>query len=173
MVSGAVVVNVPPHWLTPPLLVMDRPGGSVSVKPTPVKVTSLPDGLVRLMERVELVLGATVAGANVWEIVGGATMSIVTEYGPPVPPSFDVAAAMVLVLGPGVVPIMFKENWQLCVPLKFRLDTVIVLLVNVPVNITPGEHWLEPTPVKTSPAGKVLVKPIPRQAIGEIRIVYL
>ena len=58
---------------------MDNPGGSVSVKAIPDKVTSLPEGLLRLMVRVELVLGATEAGANDWEIVGGATMSIVTE----------------------------------------------------------------------------------------------
>ena len=64
MVSGAVVVNVPPHWLTPPLLVIEIPGGSVSVKPTPDKATSLPAGLLRLIVSVELVFGATEAGAN-------------------------------------------------------------------------------------------------------------
>lgn len=162
MLFGLVVVNVPPHWLTPPLLVMDNPGGSVSVKAIPDKVTSLPEGLVRLIVRVELVLGATEAGANDWEIVGGATTSIVTEYGPPVPPSFDVAVGMVLVFVPGVVPIMFKKNWQFCPPLKFRLDMLIVLLSNVPVNVNPGGHWPPgPDPVATRPAGKVSVKLMP------------
>lgn len=167
MVSGAVVVNVPPHWLMPPLLVIEIPGGSVSVKATLDTVTSLSEGLPRVIVRVELVLGATDAGANDWEIAGGATMSIVTEYGPPVPPSFDVAVEMVFVFGPGVVPTMLRVNWQLCPPLKFRLDTLSALLFNVPVNVTPREHWPGPVPVSTSPAGKLSVKPMPdRSAVG-------
>jgi hypothetical protein len=169
MLSGLVVVKVPPHWLTPPLLVIESPEGSVSVKAIPDKATSLPEGLVRLIVSVELVFGATVAGANDWEIEGGAIMSIVNEYGPPVPPSFDVAAAMVSVFEPGVVPTMFRENWQLCAPLKVRLDTLIVLAPNVIVGVTtPKEHWLLPTPLKTSPAGKVSVKPMPDRPLVKL-----
>jgi len=84
--------------------VIESPEGSVSVKATPDKVTSLPEGLVSVIVSVELVFGATEAGANACEIAGGATISIVTEYGPPVPPSFDVAARMVLVFCAGRGP---------------------------------------------------------------------
>lgn len=77
---------------------------------------------------------------------------------------------MVLVFGPGVVPTMFRVNWQFCPPLKFRLETLIVLPLNVPVNVTPVEHWPGPVPVRTSPAGKVSVKPIPDRSTVRLEL---
>lgn len=69
IVRGAVVVNVPPHWVDEPEVTV-RPLGRVSVKLTPVNATPV-FGFVTVKVNVEVALMATGFGENALVRVAG------------------------------------------------------------------------------------------------------
>jgi len=72
MVTGAVVVTVPPQPLAVPVATV-KPVGRISVNATPVAATVLPEPLVIVKLNWVVAFTAMVAGVNNLAIVGGAT----------------------------------------------------------------------------------------------------
>jgi hypothetical protein len=91
-----VAVMVPlPHE---PVTVVDAsftPPGKLSVKATPLRALAV-FGLVTVKLKVLLLFSGTLFGLNDFEIVGGATTIKVSEAVPPVPPSVELTALVVL-----------------------------------------------------------------------------
>src|SRR2546430_2305303 len=106
---GAVVVSVPPQTVALALATVS-PVGRGSVKPTPVRATVLPAGLVIVNVSEVVALSAIVLGLKAFAIDGGATTVRVAEAVPPVPPSVEVTPPEVLFLLPAVVPVTSTEK---------------------------------------------------------------
>ena len=100
--APATAVTVPPHVSARPFgVATTRPAGSVSVKPTPVSAVAA-FGLVSVNVSVVVPFTTMLAAPNALAIVGGATATTVrlAEAVPPVPPSVEVTALVVLFLAP-------------------------------------------------------------------------
>ena len=102
----ATAVTVPPHVFASPFgVATTRPAGSVSVKPTPL--SAVPGlGLVSVNVSVVVPFTTMLAAPNALAIVGGATATARRPRGsptavPPVPPSVEVTALVVLFLSAG------------------------------------------------------------------------
>src|SRR5437667_391596 len=82
-----------------------RPAGKVSVMPMPVSTSGLPAGLVKVSVRVLATFRATLLGVKVCVTSGGAvgTTVRVAVAVPPLPPSVEVTAPVVLTLAPAVI----------------------------------------------------------------------
>ncbi len=107
----ATAVAVPPQVLVRPLGVATTiPAGKVSVNATPACATVLAAGLVMVKVSVVVPFKAIAAAPNALAMEGGATTAIEAEAVPPVPPSVEVTAPVVLFLAPAVVPVTFTEK---------------------------------------------------------------
>jgi hypothetical protein len=159
----AVAVAVPPQVLVNPLGVATTiPAGNVSVNATPVSATALAAGFVIVKVSEVIPFRTTVVGLNALAIDGGATTLMDAEAVPPVPPSVEVTAPVVLFFVPAVASVTFTENVHelLCArvaPVRLIAPVPCVAAI-VPAPQVPA--W--PLGVEmTNPAGSVSVKLIP------------
>ena len=89
------------------------PVGSVSVKATPVSATAFAAGFVIVNVSDVVAFKAMLLGLNTLAIDGGATTLMEAEAVPPVPPSVEVTAPVVLFCVPAAIPVTLMENVQL------------------------------------------------------------
>lgn len=161
MVFPPLVVSVPLQTVLVPLAIVS-PAGSTSVKATPVRATELTAGLVMVKPSDVVVFTAIELGLNALAIEGGATTTMLAEAAPPVPPSFDVTALVVLFLVPALVPVTFTLKVQEALAARLAPDRLITLVFCVAVIVPPPHEPVRPLGVEmTNPTGKVSVKPTP------------
>jgi len=161
---GAAVMDPPPHDPVRPFgVATTRPAGNISVNPTPVSPTVSALAMVKL--RLVVPLTGIRAAPNDFVIEGGTTTATLAVAVPPVPPSVEVIAAVVLFCTPITVPVTFTENVQEAFIARFapaRLTFVSpALAVIVPAPHVP----VSPLGVaSTKPEGSASVTPIPLNA---------
>jgi hypothetical protein len=109
---GDVVVSVPPQTVADAFATVS-PVGSVSVKATPVSATAFAAGFVIVKVNEVVAFKAMLLGLKPLAIDGGATTLIEAEAVPPVPPSVEVTAPVVLFCVPAAIPVTLTENVQL------------------------------------------------------------
>jgi hypothetical protein len=95
MPVGAVTVSVPPQTAATELATV-RPSGIVSVKAMLLSAAVLAEGFVIVKVREVVAFSAIPAGLKTFTIEGGPRTLRVAEAVPPVPPSVEVTAAVVL-----------------------------------------------------------------------------
>ena len=161
----ATAVTVPPHVLASPFgVATTRPAGSVSVKPTPVSAVPA-FGLVSVNVSVVVPFTGMLSVPNALAIVGGATTVRLAEAVPPVPPSVEVTALVVLFLAPAVVPVTLTvsvhEPPAGRPPLASPTLPAPATAVTVPPHVLANPFGV----ATTSPAGSVSVKPTPPSVI--------
>ena len=163
LVDPATAVAVPPQALVRPLGVdTTSPAGSVSVNATPVSATVFAAGLVTLKVSVVVPLSGIVVGLNALAIEGGATTLRLAEAVPPVPPSVEVTAPVVLFFCPADVPVTFTENVHELLAARLAPARLITFVPCVAVIVPPPQTPISPLGVEiTSPAGKLSEKPTP------------
>jgi hypothetical protein len=124
---GEVVVSVPPQTVADAFATVS-PAGSVSVKATPVSATAFAAGFVIVNVSEVVAFKAMLLGLKALAIDGGATTLIEAEAVPPVPPSVEVTALVVLFCVPAAIPVTLMENVQLAFAAKvapLRLITFV------------------------------------------------
>ena len=110
--APAVVEKVPPHVLLAfGVLATCRPDpvGNVSLTASPVSATVLAAGFVIVRVSAEVPFTAMLVGENDLLMLGGDMTVILAEAVPPVPPSVELIAVVVLFFTPAVVPVTFTE----------------------------------------------------------------
>jgi hypothetical protein len=124
---GEVVVSVPPQTVADAFATVS-PAGNVSVKATPVSATAFAAGFVIVNVSEVVAFKAMLLGLKALAIDGGATTLIEAEAVPPVPPSVEVTALVVLFCVPAAIPVTLMENVQLAFAAKvapLRLITFV------------------------------------------------
>jgi len=169
LLAPAVAVMVPPpHVPVRPFGVATaRPAGNVSVNPTPPSARALAAGFVMVKLKLVVPLNGIAAAPNDLLIEGGNSTVILAEAVPPVPPSTDATAPVVLFCIPEAVPLTFTLNVH--DPLTFTAAPVrLTLLPPAVAAIVPPPHApVRPFGVATAiPAGNVSVKPTPVSAMA-------
>jgi len=86
------------------------PTGKVSVKATPESALVLAAGLLMVKVSEVVPLTAMVGAPKDFVMLGGATTEIVADAVPPVPPSVEVVAPVVLVCMPAAIPVTLMEK---------------------------------------------------------------
>ena len=159
----AVAVAVPPHVFVSPLGVDTTiPAGKVSVNATPVSATVLAVGLVMVMVSEDVALSAILVGLNALAIEGGATTAMLAEAVPPVPPSVELTAPVVLFCVPPAVPVTFSEKVHDVLAANDAPERLTTFVPCVAVIVPPPQLPVKPLGVDTTrPAGKVSLNPIP------------
>ena len=92
---GFVVVSVPPQTVAVAFATV-KPVGSASVNATPVRATVFAAGVVIVNVRDVVAFRAMLDGLKTLAMDGGATTLMEAEAVPPVPPSVEVTAPVVL-----------------------------------------------------------------------------
>jgi hypothetical protein len=112
LVVPASAVAVPPQVLLKPLgVATTRLAGKLSVNPTPVSATVFAAGLVIVILRALVPLGAMPVGLKVFVVVGGATTARLAFDVFPVPASVEVMVTL-LSFEPAVVPVTLTDTTQ-------------------------------------------------------------
>src|SRR5262249_45538374 len=113
-------------------------------------------------------------GVNALAVDGGATTAMLAEAVPPVPPSVDVTAPVVLFCCPAAVPVTFTLNVQEAVTARLAPDRLITLVFCVAVIVPPPQVPVRPFGVEIiKPAGKVSLKATPVSVVvvfGLVRV---
>ena len=163
---GAVVVSVPPQTVAVAFATVS-PVGSVSVNATPVSACAFPAGFVMVNVNDVVAFSAIDEGLNAFTIDGGASTFTLAEAVPPVPPSVEVTALVVLFCVPAAMPVTFTENVQLLLAAIVPPLRLIVFVPAVAV-IVPAPHVpVCPFGVEiTRPAGSVSLKATPVSAVA-------
>ena len=160
-------VSVPPSLVThvpPPAADNDIPLGKVSVTPTPVSATVLPDGFVMVIVIVEVPFTGMPAAEEpkALAIVGGETTVNVALAAVPVPSLVVVTVLVVLFFAPLVVAVTSTLTSQL---LFCAMVPPLRLIGEAPeVNVPPQVLLALGVPAMAMPAGKVSVKATPFMA---------
>ena len=95
------------------------------------------------------------------------TTTMLAEAVPPVPPSTDVTAPVVLIFVPAFVPVTFTLNVHEALPARVALVRLTLPEPAVAVITPPPQLPVSPFGVAiTRPAGSVSVKPIPVRALA-------
>jgi hypothetical protein len=159
---AAAVIVPPPQPPARPLGVETiSPDGNVSVMPIPLSVI-VPFGFVTVKLRPVVPFSAIAVAPNVLVIVGGATTVRLADPVPPLPPSVDVTAPVVLFCTPAAVPVTFALNVH--DPPAVSVAPVRLTLPDpaAAVMVPPTQAAVTPLGVATrSPAGSESVNPIP------------
>jgi hypothetical protein len=135
---AAAVIVPPPHEPLMPLGVATTiPLGNASVNATPLSATVLTWATVKLRLVVPFI--GIRAAPNVLVIEGGASTMTLAAAVPPVPPSTDVTAPVVLFCTPAAAPVTFTLNVH--DPLAASAAPVrLTLLPPVVAAIVPAPH---------------------------------
>jgi len=166
MPVGAVVVSVPPQTVAEEFATV-RPVGSVSVNATPVSATVLAAGLVIVNVSDVVAFSAIDVGLKTLAIDGGAITVMLAEAVPPVPPSVEVTALVVLFCKPAAVPVTFTENVQELFAAMVPPVRLIILVPAVAVIVPLPQEPISPLGVETTrPAGSVSVNATPVSAVA-------
>lgn len=97
IVFPPLVVSVPPlQALAEPSATLS-PVGNVSVKPSPSRSLLFVSGLLSVRVSVDVPLAEMLAGLKTIEMVGAQPTVMLAVADPPVPPSFELMAPVVLV----------------------------------------------------------------------------
>ena len=159
---AAAVMVPPPQPPARPLGVETiSPAGIVSVMPIPLSVI-VPFGFVTVKLRPVVPFSGIAAAPNVLVIVGGATTVRVADPVPPVPPSVDITAPVVLFCNPAAVPVTLRLNVH--DPLAASVAPVRLTLPDpaAAVMVPPPQAPVTPLGVATRrPAGSESVNPTP------------
>lgn len=159
IVTGAVAVKVPPHTGLVALTTVS-PVGSVSVNPTPVKVTALVPGFVMVKVSVEVAPAAIEVGLNAFAMDGCAITVIDAFAFTPAPPLVEVMGT-VLFFTPAVEPVTLTETVQLAP----GASVAVAKLTTDPPGVAEGVPlqvlFRLGVAATTKPAGKVSVKVTP------------
>src|SRR5580704_16698611 len=101
LVDPATAVAAPPQVFESPFgVATTNPVGNVSVNATPASATEFAAGLVTVKVRDVVPFNTIVAAPKALAIDGGATTARFADAVPPVPPSADVTAPVVLLSAP-------------------------------------------------------------------------
>lgn len=158
IVFPPLVVSVPPQAAAVPFETV-RPAGSTSVKATPVNATVLAGGLAIANPSDVVPFTLMSEGLKDFAIIGGATTNKVALPLPPLPPSFELTAEVVLFFTPAVVPITFNDIVHAELAAIIPPDKLIVPAAAAAV---PPHELVKPLGEETTrPAGKVSVNPTP------------
>jgi hypothetical protein len=112
--------------------------------------------------RVVVPFRAIVGAPNVLVIAGGAITARLADAVPPVPPSIDVTAPVVLFCAPAAVPVTFTPNEHdapaaSVAPVKLTLPDPTAAAI-----VPPAHAPVTPLGAATcSPAGRVSLNPMP------------
>jgi hypothetical protein len=113
-------------------------------------------GLVIVKLKLVVPFSGIVAAPNTLLIVGGVTTVTLAEAVPPVPPSVELIAVVVLFWTPAVVPLTFTENVHVPFAASVAADRLIELPPAVAVIVPPPHVPVCPFGVDTTrPAGNV------------------
>ena len=139
VVLFAAAVNVPPPQLPTAfgVLATCTPEGNASVKPTPVSVVDA-FGLVMVKDSVTFPFKGVLPGVKLLLMLGGATTVTVADAVPPVPPSVEVTAPVVLFFTPAVVPVMLTEMVQVAPPARVPPEKLKVVAPGLGANVPQG-----------------------------------
>lgn len=161
----AVMVPAMHDPVRPEGLAITIPGGKLSENPTPVSVSVFEAGLASVKVRLVVPFIAILDDPNDLVMVGGASTLMPADAVPPVPPSFDVTAPVVLFCAPAAVPVTLTlkvhEELAASVPPARAMLAPLALAVIVPepqVPVTPG------VADTVSPAGNVSLTATPLKA---------
>jgi hypothetical protein len=162
---GAVVVSVPPQTVAEALATVS-PVGSVSVNATPVSATAFAAGFVMVNVSDVVAFSAMFAGLNTLAIEGSATTLIEAEAVPPVPPSVEVTAPVVLFCVPAAMPVTLTEKVQEVLAARLAPDRLMIPVPAVALIVPPPQEPVRPFGVEiTRPAGRVSLKPMPVRVV--------
>jgi hypothetical protein len=129
------------------------PVGRLSVNATPPRLCAA-FGLVIVKLKLVVPFSGIVAAPNTLLIVGGVTTVTLAEAVPPVPPSVELIAVVVLFFTPTVVPVTFTEKVHVPFTASVAPDRVIELPPAVAVIVPPPHVPVCPFGVDTTrPAG--------------------
>ena len=136
------------------------------MNPTPVSETVLPAGLVIVKVSDVVAFKAIELDPNDLDITGAASTETEAEAVRPVPPSFEVTAAVVLFWVPAVVPVTFTEKVQGVLAARVAPDKLTTPPPAVAVMVPPPQ--LPDSPLLgeeiASPEGSVSLKATPESA---------
>jgi hypothetical protein len=172
IVSGAVVVNVPPpHTLEVPLGTVN-PEGNVSVNATPVNAVVV-FGLVTVNVNTLVPLSGIVAASNPFDIDGGPTTVNVAVFDvAPAPLSVELITPVVLLHTPVVEPVTVTLNEQL--PLAASVPPLkLIRFGDVVETMPPPQAAVGPEVATVIPAGNVSVNAMPVKPCVELGFVML
>jgi hypothetical protein len=159
----ATAVAVPPHVLLSPLgVATTSPAGKASENDTPASATVLAAGLVIVTVSVVVALRGTAVGLNAFAIDGGATTARLADAVPPVPPSVEVTAPVVLFCCPATAPVTFTERVHEPLAASVAPVRLITFVPCVAVIVPPPQVPVCPLGVEMiKPAGSVSLNPTP------------
>jgi len=161
----AVAVDVPPQVFVRPFGVdTTSPAGSASVNATPASATEFAAGLVTVNVSAETPFNKIVVGLNALAIAGGATTAMLANAVPPVPPSVEVTALVVLFFAPPVIPVTFTKNVHEVLCARVAPDKLTAPVACVAVIAPAPQLPVRPFGVEmTRPTGSVSVKAMPER----------
>jgi hypothetical protein len=161
----AVAVDVPPQVFVRPFGVdTTSPAGSASVNATPASATEFAAGLVTVNVSAETPFNKIVVGLNALAIAGGATTAMLANAVPPVPPSVEVTALVVLFFAPAVIPVTLTENVHEVLDARVAPDKLTMFVACVAVIAPAPQLPVRPFGVEmTRPTGSVSVKAMPER----------
>jgi len=159
---AAAVIVAPVHELEIPLgVATTRPDGSESLKPTPLNEV-VEFGFVMAKVKPRGLFGVIPANWKLSLIEGGKTTATVAKAVPPVPPSIEVTAPVVLFCTPVATLVTFKLKAQDALVDRLAPERLMLLPPGFAVSVPLLHEPLNPLGVEmTSPAGSVSVKPMP------------
>jgi hypothetical protein len=165
LTEPATAVAVPAQLFVNPLgVATTSPVGSVSANATPASATAFAAGFVIVNVKEVVPFRGIFPAPKALAIEGGASTETLAEAVPPVPPSVDVTALVVLFFAPAVVPVTFKWKLQLLAAGRVPPDRLIALLPAVAVIVPVPQLPTNPLGVEMiSPAGSVSANPIPEK----------
>jgi hypothetical protein len=176
---AAAVIVAPVQPLEIPLgVAITRPDGNVSEKPTPLS-EAVALGFVMVKVKAKGELGVVPAAPKRSLIEGGKITARVANAVPPVPPSIEVTAPVVLFCTPVATLVTFTLKVQDAFVDRLAFVRLIVLPLEFAAIVPPLQEPLNPLGVATtSPVGSVSVKPMPLKeavalgfAITKLRLV--
>jgi len=163
LLAPAVALMVAPEQeLLRPFGVANRsPDGKVSLKPTLLKAV-VAFGFVRVKVSETTPPGEVPTKLNDSLMEGDKITATLANAVPPVPPSVEVTAPVVLFCTPVAVAVTFTLKVQDALVDSAPLERLMVLLPAVAVIVPPLQEPVSPLGVETtSPAGNVSVKAMP------------
>ena len=172
IVVGGVVARVPPHADVVPTGTV-RPAGSVSVKPTPVRL-NCGFGLVIVKVSATTPLRGMPGSAKALLMEGGATIARLAVAVAPLPPSFELTLPVKLVTDPAVVAVTLTAKEQVAAGAMEAPLRLTTLPPAAAVMRPPSQPPAKPLGVETTkPAGSVSLTPTPVNVVAALGLLIV